>query len=86
MVKLSNKMLDLIKDDIVSTLYNSHESMFATEIAFEIRRDKEFVKKLLLELKKLGLVDEIKKNRKGYEYKERRRWRLKPHVISAYEA
>lgn len=85
MVKLSEKMVGLIKDDVVSVLYNSPRALFATEVAFEVRRDKEFVKKLLLELKELGLVEEIKKNLKGNEYKERRRWRLRPNVVDAYE-
>ncbi len=86
MVKLSEKMIGLIKDDIVSVLYNSPRALFANEIAWEVRRDKEFVKKMLLELKGLGLVEEIKKNFKGMEYKKRSRWRLKPNVVDAYES
>ena len=85
MVKLSDKMISLIKDDIVSVLYNSPQALFATEIAVEVRRDKEFVKKLLLELKQMGLVELIRKNHKGINYKERKRWRLKPSIVKAYE-
>jgi len=85
MVRLSDKIIGLIKDDVVSILYNSHQALFANEIALEVRRDKEFVKKLLLELKELGLVEEIKKNSRGHEYKKRRRWRLRPNVVDAYE-
>ncbi|MBU2589191.1 MAG: hypothetical protein KKF52_00400 [Nanoarchaeota archaeon] len=85
MVQLSEKIISLIKDDVVSILYNSPKALFANEVALEVRRDKEFVKKLLLELKELGLVEEIKKNSHGIEYKERRRWRLRPNVVDAYE-
>lgn len=85
MVALSKKTTELIKDDIVSVLYNSPRAMFANEIARELRRDNEFVMGLLLELKKMGLVEEIMKSNRGVEYKERIRWRLRPKVIEAYE-
>lgn len=85
MVKISQRMRDLIKDDIVSALYGAPQALFANEIALEIRRDKEFVKQLLLELKGLNLVDEVTKSGKGIDYKERIRWRLKPSVLAAFD-
>ena len=87
MVKLSQKTIQLLKDDIISILYeNSLAARFTNEIALELRRDNEFTKKILLELKKEGFVEEIKKNNKGYQYLARIKWRIPPKVLKAYES
>lgn len=86
MVKLSNQLINLIKDDILSHLYNNQlKSFFTNQIAKEIRRDNEYALKLLLELKEQGLVEQIKKNKQGKQYLARVKWRIPPNVIKAYE-
>ena len=85
MVRLSSKTINLLKDDILSILYeNQLNPLLSIEIANELRRDKEFTKGLLLELKKQGILEEIKKNNKGKDYIKRSRWAIKKEVISKY--
>ena len=82
MVKLSNKTITLLKDDIISILYESQlKPLLTKEIALELRRDKEFTKNLLKELKQQGILVEIKKNNKGKDYIKRSRWIIKPNLI-----
>ena len=82
MVKLSLKTLNLLKDDIISILYeNNLKPLLTKEIASELRRDKEFTKTLLNELKQKGILAEVKKNNKGKDYIKRSRWIIKPELI-----
>jgi len=86
MVKLSSKMVSLIKDDILTFLYsNQLKSFFTNHIATEIRRDNEYALKLLLDLKQQGLIEQVKKNKQGKNYLARVKWRIPPSVIQAYE-
>lgn len=76
-MKISKEKKDKISEQILSFLYSvSPKLVFTSYIASEIARDEEFVKKLLLELKKKGLIMEINKNPKGKAYKRRARWKL----------
>lgn len=87
MVRLSTKTIQLLKDDIISILYDQPlRPMFTNQIANELRRDNEFTKKLLLILKKEGLVEPINKNHKGQEYLTHTKWRIPPKVLKAYKA
>ena len=82
MVKLSSKTLNLLKDDIISILYeNNLKPLLTKEIASELRRDKEFTKTLLNELKQQDILAEVKKNNKGKDYIKRSRWIIKPELI-----
>ena len=82
MVKLSSKTLSLLKDDIISIPYeNNLKPLLTKEIASELRRDKEFTKTLLNELKQQGILAEVKKNNKGKNYIKRIRWIIKPELI-----
>ena len=82
MVKLSPKTLGLLKDDIISILYeNNLKPLLTKEIANELRRDKEFTKTLLNDLKQQGILTEVKKNNKGKDYIKRIRWVIKPELI-----
>jgi len=86
MVKLSKKTIKFLKDDIVSILYDQPlKPLFTNEIATELRRDNEFTKKLLLELKKEGLVEPLKKNNQGQPYIARTKWRIPQKVLKAYK-
>ena len=86
MVKLSQKTINALKDDIMSILYENPLITRSTyEISKELRRDKEFTKNLLLELKKDKFVEEVKKGKRG-EYLTRRKWKIPPQVLKAIDA
>lgn len=86
MVKLSLKTISLLKDDIISIIYeNQLNPLLTIEIAKELRRDKEFTRVLLEELKKQDILIEIKKNNKGKDYIKRSRWAIKPEVINTFK-
>ena len=59
------------------------KQIFTSDIAKELARDEEFIKKLLGELEKKDLVVKIDKNNKGLKYSRRLRWRIsnKTHEI-----
>lgn len=86
MTRVSEKNKDKIKESILSILYhNSPKSLFGAEIAREIIRDEEFVKKLLFELERKGLITAIKKSSNGIDYSKRIRWRLTNGAYKAYK-
>ncbi len=85
MSRLSEKTKLALKADISSILYeNPLRALFTKEISIELRRDKEFTKKLLLEMGKEGLVERIIKNNKGKLYKERIKWRIPERILNIY--
>lgn len=85
-MKISNNKKEKISEQILAVLYsNSPKSLFTLEVAKEIARDEEFVKYLLLNLKKKELVIEVKKNPKGILYLKRSRWTLSDAVYKAYK-
>lgn len=85
MSKISSNTINLLKDDIISILYeNNLKPLLTIEIAMELRRDKEFTKRLLLELKEKGILNQIKKNNKGKDYIKRSKWLIKPEVLNKY--
>ena len=85
-MKISKEKKDKISEQILAYLYSvSPRAIFTSHIAREIIRDEEFTKKLLLQLKKKGLIIEINKNPKGKEYSKRQRWKLSDNVYQAYK-
>jgi len=82
MVRLSEETVKLLKEDILSILNeNPSRSRFTKEIAKELRRDKEFTLKLLLEMKELNWVEEAYgKNARG----NRKRWRISKELLKAW--
>lgn len=85
-MKISEVKIEKICEQILSLLYHSApKSLFTSKIASEIARDEEFVKKLLIHLKKKNLVNEIKKNPKGINYSRRSRWNLSTQAFNVYE-
>lgn len=85
-MKISTQKKEKIFEQILALLYSiSPKPLFTLNIAKEIARDEEFVKSLLLELKKAGLIIEIKKNPKGFPYLRRSRWKLSDEVYLAYK-
>jgi len=85
-MKISNQKKDKISEQILALLYSiSPKPLYTLNIALEIARDEEFVKKLLLDLKKKNFVTEVKKNSKGSPYLRRSRWTLSDTAYRAYK-
>jgi len=86
MPRISKEKKDRIAEQILHYLFSiSPESKFTSEISKEIARDEEFIKSLLIELSKKGLVVEINKNPRGIEYSKRQRWRLSNKAFDVYK-
>ncbi|HKL24466.1 MAG TPA: hypothetical protein VJ912_03965 [Candidatus Nanoarchaeia archaeon] len=84
-MKISKEKKNKILEQILLYLYTTTPNpVFTSNIAEEIARDEEFVKKLLLELKHKGLVNEIKKSPKGVNYLRRSRWKLSNKAYEVY--
>ena len=84
MPKISNQKKEKISEQILLHLYSIFpKQIFTSDIAKEIARDEEFVKKILISLEEKGLVTKINKNGEGIIYQLRLRWRLsnKAHEI-----
>lgn len=86
-MKLSQDKKNRIIEQILSFLYHSFpEQPFTAEIAREIARDEEFIKRILLELKEKSLVVSIMKNKNGEPFSRRIRWRLSNKVYEVYKS
>lgn len=85
-MRISQEKKTKISEQILSFLFESNpRSLFISQISKEIARDEEFVKRLLMDLAKKGLVDQIKKNPQGISYKKRARWKLSNKSYEAYK-
>ena len=85
-MKISYEKRDKISEQILAHLYSiSPKPVFTYNIAKEMARDEEFVKKLLIDLKEKNLVIEVKKNPKGTTYLKRSRWKLTDAVYDSYK-
>lgn len=85
-MKISDKKKEKICEQILYYLFlENPKPIFTSHIASEIARDEEYVKKLLLELKKKKLVLEIKKNKEGIDYILRSRWKLSNNTYIFYK-
>ena len=83
MVKLSEKTMKALKEDILSILYERPLiPLFTYKVAQELRRDNEFTKKLLMMLQKEGLVEEIDQGNRG-KFLARRKWKIPQKVLEA---
>ena len=58
--------------------------VFTVDVARELARDEEFVKRLLLDLEAKGMVVGVRKNSSGEDYKIRIRWRVSNRVHEVY--
>ena len=84
-MRISQTKKDRITEQILSFLYHSFPKQpFTAEIAREIARDEEFIKRLLFDLKEKQLVIPIKKNPKGQVFIRRLKWRLSNKVYDVY--
>jgi len=85
-MKISDKKKEKIFEQMLAVLYSSFpKSLFTSQIAYEVARDEEFMRRLLAELKGNKLVIEIKKNPKGIFYKRRSRWKLSDETYKTYK-
>lgn len=85
-MKISEEKKEKIYEQILALLYSvSPKAIFTLNIAKELARDEEFVKTLLLNLKKKELIIEVKKNPKGFPYLKRSRWKLSDSAYLAYK-
>ncbi len=85
-MKISDEKKEKINEQILLFLfYSSPKPLFTLNIAKEIARDEEFVKILLIDLKKKGLIIEIKKNPQGIPYLKRSRWKLTDETYQIYK-
>jgi predicted transcriptional regulator len=86
MSKLSEKNIQKLKEQILSVIYLNHfNPLFTSQIANELIRDEEFVLKLLKNLKKEGIIQEINKNNDGKRYLARKKWLLKNKAYNEYK-
>ena len=83
MVRLSGETIRLLKEDILSILNEDPgRSRFTKDIAKELRRDKEFTLKLLLEMKEMNWVEEVfGRNARG----NRKRWRINKELLKVWK-
>ena len=85
-MKISEEKTLKIFEQILAYLFSvSPRPVFTLEIARELARDEEFMKKLLLDLKKKKLITEIKKSPKGNPYLRRSRWKMTDEAYTAYK-
>ncbi len=85
-MRISEEKKTKISEQILALLFeNNPRPLFISQISKEIARDEEFVKRLLIDLSKKGLVDQIKKNPQGVSYKKRARWKLSSKSYEAYK-
>jgi len=85
-MEISDKNKQKISEQILAYLYLiTPRAVFTVQIAKEIVRDEEFVKRLLINLKEKGFVIDINKNSKGIPYLKRIRWKLSDKAYSAYK-
>lgn len=85
-MRISQDKIKKIKENILSFLYSkSPQAVFTADIAMEIARDEEFIKKLMLEMEKEKLVLPVKKNNQGINYLRRIRWRLSSQIFGIYD-
>jgi len=86
-MRLSQSKKDKIAEQVLSFLYHTFPKQpFTAEIAREIARDEEFIKKLLFQLKEKGFVIAIRKNKKGEPFSRRLKWRLSNKVYDVYKS
>ncbi len=84
MPRISQQKIEKISEQILSYLFLIFpKQIFTSEIAKEMARDEEFIKKILKNLEKKELIIKITKNPKGIQYSHRERWRIsnKTHKI-----
>jgi predicted transcriptional regulator with HTH domain len=82
---ISKTKKEKIQEQILYYLFTIFpKQVFTVDIARELARDEEFIKKIMFELASKGLVVRINKNSKGIKYERRTRWRLSNNIHEIY--
>ncbi|MEM1577885.1 MAG: hypothetical protein QXM27_02665 [Candidatus Pacearchaeota archaeon] len=85
MSKISEEKIKKIKEEILALLFNKFPySLFTAQIARELARDEEFIKKILFDLEKVGLVRRIKE-KNGKILSRKILWQLTEKAYFAYK-
>ena len=85
MPTISTQKIEKISEQVVSYLYSIFPKLiFTSDIAKELARDEEFIKKILIELEKKELIVRIDKNPQGIQYLKRQRWRISNKAHNIY--
>ncbi len=85
MPRISEEKIEKISEQILSYLYSVFPKLvFTVDVAKELARDEEFIKRLLLELEGKGAVVRVNKNSKGEVYLARMRWRISNRAHAIY--
>ncbi|MCH8945366.1 MAG: hypothetical protein IIA85_00390 [Nanoarchaeota archaeon] len=85
-MKISQEKKNKILEQILMVLFSKFpQLLFTSQIASEMARDEEFIKKLLFDLKEKKLIIEIKKNPKGITYLRRSRWKMEDNIYQKYK-
>jgi len=86
-MRISDQKKEKIVEQILHYLFQSFpNNPFTAQIAREIARDEEFIKKLLLELKEKNIVIAIRKDNKGNQYSRSIKWKLSSRVYDLYHS
>lgn len=86
-MRISQEKKNKIIEQVLHHLYQKFpEQPFTAQIAREIARDEEFIKRLLFELKEKNLVIPVSKNKKGESFSRRLKWGLSPKVYDIYHS
>jgi len=84
MSRISEDTKKLLKEDILSILYEKHPlPLFTRDISREMRRDGEFTLKLLKELEENGLVKSLSFDSRRRTYIRRKKWKIPQDVVDA---
>ncbi len=85
MPRISETKIEKISEQILSYLFGVFPKLvFTVDVARELARDEEFVKRLLLGLEAKGAVVRVGKNAKGEDYLARMRWRISNRAHEFY--
>lgn len=85
MPSISKEKKEKIQEQVIYYLFTIFpKQIFTSDIAKELARDEEFVKKLLLELELKGILIKIDKNPQGIQYGRRARWRISNETYEIY--
>ena len=84
-MKISQEKKKKISEQILAYLYERFpEQQFTSQIAQELARDEEFIKRMLVNLQERGFVTAIKKNSRGIVFLRRIKWQLSTKAYNAY--
>ena len=85
MPKISEVKIEKISEQILEYLYGVFPRLvFTVDVARELARDEEFIKRMLLDLEVKGLVVRVDKNSSGEVYLKRMRWRISNRAHEVY--